>query len=220
MPYSISAMLHFFYNGTYDLSDYNPQMNAEYHRTTSLDFHALVYTAGLIYDAPGLRKCAIELYLDEAHQIMAMDFAPIYCHQMGDTCCAPSFHGSQNPGFPIRNDETVTNPINDGNQESMPFSLDNNTVFAKVYWFINSITLIWKNTASRMDPRDEMRDAVLELVKLNLNKLCPVAAFSELVQNGDFQFGENLQESLGADGIIASVVVSSDPVGRAAVRFE
>jgi hypothetical protein len=77
--------------------------------------------------------------------------------------------------------------------------------------FIDSLALVWRNTSGR---GDELRDAVLELIKSDINRLLRTPAFAALMM-GLEDFGADILGSLRDDGLKVAAFVAH----RGGVRF-
>lgn len=78
---------------------------------------------------------------------------------------------------------------------------------------LHSVMLLWRNTSSR---HDELRKAVLQLLKPQVSKLLQVDLFVEMMMQV-MGFGDDVMAALEEDGL--SVVALPERLGRSGVRF-
>jgi hypothetical protein len=206
-----------------EYSDYNLlrfSLLKQFPRTTDFDYHIHVYICGAKYKIRQLRDAAIQKYEHLVHSMMGMDFSsspelvrpvqPVPAYFSAEFNRQEIFGVEvrtpvERPLFTIYEDETATpasavpaSPPPSPTDDDMLYTPLDPTLPARMYHFISSITLLWKRTTS--SPNDEMRIAVLEVVKEYLHKLVKVRDFKTLVV-GHREFAEDLKKSCAEDGL-------------------
>jgi hypothetical protein len=180
-PYAIAAMIQFVEDGIYI---FNPDMRAQYPNITLLDLHVHAYVVGAKYDLPALCEHAVDEYVNVAGMVMSMGIPPDMSPSSNNSSTPVS---AQNSNFP----------------NNMPTGLDDaskdpsiNPATAVFNSFLDSLTLIWRNTPNR---DDALRQAVLELIKPEINTLMRLSFFQTLMQDM-VGFCDDIMYSLEDDG--------------------
>lgn len=171
-PYAIRTMLHFIDSGNYI---FDQQAFMQLPLLTTLDYHIHTYLVSTKYDIAALEELMVKKYIDFAEQEMTIGFLMLPEPQLADV------HFNL-PGVP------VAAPADEYDSFE--------TAITPLDRFLNSLVLLWRNTQSRYNA---MRQAVLELIKHNLNRLLRVPFFVTLMQEV-VGFGDDIVASLEDDG--------------------
>ncbi|KAF1941361.1 hypothetical protein EJ02DRAFT_423075 [Clathrospora elynae] len=200
-PYAITALVHFIEMGIYV---FNPQMRVQYPNITLLDLHIHAYIVGSKYELPRLCEHAISEYINVCEMILSMGITPDPIDSNSNALV---------PMYGFSND--ATDPATQPTFSSAPDPTAN-AVSNIFNTFLDSLVLLWRNTHHRNDP---LRQAVLELIKPELNKFMKVRFFTTLMMEM-VGFGDDVMHSLAEDGFdIKAVPVPAQLKRRWGVRF-
>ncbi|KAF3010924.1 hypothetical protein E8E13_010061 [Curvularia kusanoi] len=172
LPHAINIMIYFIETEQYV---FDQTAFETYPLLTALDFHLHAYLVSNKYGVTAMRDHAMHHYLETAEEEMTVGLMMLKHSQLSEV------HG--NVGFP------TAAPADEHSRS--------HTVITPLDRFLNSLTLLWKNTQSR---DDAMRQAVLGLIKRDLNKLLRVPFFVTLLQEV-VGFGDDLVAGLEDDGL-------------------
>jgi hypothetical protein len=201
-PYAIAAMIQFIEDGTYI---FNQQMRVEYPNITLLDLHVHAYVVGSKYDVARLCDHAVGEYVNIAGMVLSMGIPPDI------DLISPSNN----------NDFTLVSAgdfsMDGTNPASQPMISDPNASPGLVVFnsFLDSLVLIWRNTSNR---DDALRQAVLELIKPEINTLMRLSFFQTLMKDM-VGFCDDIMYSLEEDGFDVLAFPVFDKLQGTGVRF-
>jgi hypothetical protein len=185
-------MIQFVEDGIYV---FNQDMREQYPNITLLDLHVHAYVVGAKYDLPALCEHAVDEYVNVAGMVMSMGIPPDMSPSSNDSSNFPS-------NMPTGLDEASKDP-------------SINPATAVFNSFLDSLTLIWRNTPNR---DDALRQAVLELIKPEINTLMRLSFFQTLMQDM-VGFCDDIMYSLEDDGFDVLAFPVQGKVQGTGVRF-
>jgi hypothetical protein len=193
-------MIQFVEDGIYV---FNQGMREQYPKITLLDLHVHAYVVGAKYELPALCEHAVDEYVNVAGMVMSMGISLDMPPTSNDSSTPIS---TQNSNFPNNKPTGL-----DGASKDPSI----NPATAVFNSFLDSLTLIWRNTSNR---DDALRQAVLELIKPEINNLMHLSFFQTLMQDM-VGFCDDIMYSLEDDGFDVLAFPVQGKVQGTGVRF-
>lgn len=187
-----------------DAYTFNPDIRVQYPHFTSLDLHIHAYLVGSKYEVSKLCDYAIDQYIHIGDMILSMGVTASSCGAKAEALASLGAASTNT-------DDAAATSTPAYSQHSGDVSPS-----AILERFLSSVVLLWKNTPDR---HDQMREAVLELIKPHLNCLIKQSFFSTMMMDM-LDFGNDIVRSLEEDGFDVSTEMGPAGLrGRSGVRF-
>lgn len=196
-------MLHYFHSGSYSWGAIPREITNNYPRTTTFDFHVLMYHTSGKYEAPRLGAYAKDRYMQLVNGVVLRDIPAL---QRAGVNLDEDEEEEQGLDAIEEGDEGQT----DGAQDTganMQMTTNTNAVVAhtrlvpmlqmqgRIAQLFNSVTLLWNYA----DEKDELKEQLLHVLKTHLARLVKVREFKELIWLLP-GFKKELDEALAEDG--------------------
>ena len=167
---------------------FDPNMRVQHPHITLLDLHIHAYLVGNKYDVPRLCDHAIAEYINIGEMILSLGVTADDTEGFEDTSANRSVTSFSSSSNDSEAQTILTHPTPRDPNDCSPSAIMDR--------FLDSLVLLWKNTTGR---DDEMRAAVLELIKPELSKLMRLRFFVTMMMEL-VPFGDDIVQSLAEDG--------------------